>query len=81
MHGTIGNVLWFIFAGLWIALGHIGSAVALGLTIIGIPFAWQHIKMAELALFPRGKTVVLCEIAAEARRRWAEQQFEKARNI
>ncbi|MBQ4615242.1 MAG: YccF domain-containing protein [Mailhella sp.] len=75
--GTIGNVIWFVFAGLWIALGHIGTAVAQALTIIGIPFAWQNIKMAELALFPIGKTVVPCEIAAEARRRWAAQQYDR----
>ena len=78
--GTIGNVLWFIFAGLWIALGHIGTAVAQALTIIGIPFAWQHIKMAELAIFPIGKTIVPCEMAAEARRRWAADEFERVRN-
>ena len=78
--GVIGNVIWFIFAGLWIALGHIGTAVAQALTIVGIPFAWQHIKMAELALFPIGKTVVPCEMAAEARRRRAAEEFEKVRN-
>lgn len=78
--GTIGNVVWFIFAGLWIALGHIGTAVAQALTIIGIPFAWQHIKMAELAIFPIGKTIVPCEIAAEARRRWAADEFERVRD-
>ena len=78
--GVIGNVIWFILAGLWIALGHIGTAVAQALTIIGIPFAWQHVKMAELALFPIGKTVVPCEMAAEARRRHAAEAFERARN-
>lgn len=75
--GMIGNVLWFLFAGLWIALGHIATAAALALTIIGIPFAWQHVKLAELALFPIGKTVVPCEVAAEARRRRAREQQEK----
>ncbi len=77
--GMIGNVLWFLFAGLWIALGHIATAAALALTIIGIPFAWQHVKLAELALFPIGKTVVPCEVAAEARRRRAREQQEKMR--
>ena len=52
----------------------------LALTIVGIPFAWQHIKLAELALFPIGKTVVPCELAAEARRRRAAEQFERKRN-
>lgn len=52
------NVLWFIFAGWWLALHHLVLAVALGVTIIGIPFAWQHVKLAGLALTPVGKGVV-----------------------
>ena len=55
--GTIGNVIWFIFAGLWIALGHIGTAVAQALTIIGIPFGIQAFKFARLSLLPFGKVV------------------------
>jgi uncharacterized membrane protein YccF (DUF307 family) len=70
--GAVGNVIWFLFAGLWIALGHIATAIAQTLTIIGIPFAWQHIKLAELALFPIGKTVVPCEVAAKAYQRHGE---------
>ncbi len=77
--GVIGNTIWFLFAGLWIALAHAATAAALALTIVGIPFAWQHIKLAELALFPIGKTVVPCELAAEARRRRAAEQFEQKR--
>lgn len=52
------NVFWFIFAGWWLALQHIVLAIALGVTIIGIPFAWQHVKLAILALMPVGKDVV-----------------------
>lgn len=77
--GVIGNVIWFLLAGVWIALSHVAAAAALAVTIIGIPFAWQHIKLAELALFPIGKTVVPCELAAEARRRRAAEQFEQIR--
>jgi uncharacterized membrane protein YccF (DUF307 family) len=51
------NVLWFIFAGWWLALHHLVLAVALAVTIIGIPFAWQHVKLAMLSLTPVGKTV------------------------
>ena len=76
MPGIIGNAIWFLLAGFWIALAHVGTAAALALTIIGIPFAWQHIKLASLALFPIGKTIVPCEIAAEARRRRAFRHFE-----
>lgn len=54
----IGNVIWFVFAGLWIALAHIGTAIALAVTIIGIPLAWANLKMIPLALFPLGKEIV-----------------------
>ncbi|WP_260260736.1 YccF domain-containing protein [Vibrio intestinalis] len=65
--GVIGNVVWFIFAGLWLAIGHILSAVACFVTIIGIPFALQHLKLAVISLAPIGKTVVSKEEAAAAR--------------
>jgi uncharacterized membrane protein YccF (DUF307 family) len=57
--GTLMNVLWFLVAGLWIFLTHVGLALALAVTIIGIPFALQHIKLAVLALFPFGRRVVV----------------------
>jgi len=55
--GTLLNILWFVVAGWWIALGHLVIAVAQGITIIGIPFAIQHVKLAGLALSPVGKTI------------------------
>ncbi|HVK72123.1 MAG TPA: YccF domain-containing protein [Kofleriaceae bacterium] len=67
--GLIGNVIWFLVAGIWLAIGHVGSAVANAVTIIGIPFAIQHLKLAACALAPVGKTVVTYEVAAAARRR------------
>ena len=65
--GTIGNVIWFIFAGVWLALGHVACAIANFVTIIGIPFGIPHLKLAGIALAPIGKTVVTKEIAAAAR--------------
>lgn len=56
--GTIGNILWFIFAGIWLAIGHIATALACFVTIFGIPFGIQHLKLALLTLAPVGKTVV-----------------------
>lgn len=56
--GFIGNVIWFIFAGVWLAIGHIGSALACFITIIGIPFGIQHLKLAVISLAPIGKTIV-----------------------
>ena len=52
------NILWLIFAGWWLALHHIVLAIPLAISIIGIPFAWQHVKLAVLALTPVGKMVV-----------------------
>ena len=65
--GTLGNVIWFIFAGVWLALGHVACAIANFVTIIGIPFGIQHLKLAGIALAPIGKTVVTKEVAAAAR--------------
>jgi uncharacterized membrane protein YccF (DUF307 family) len=55
--GLAMNVLWFLVAGLWIGLSHLTLAVASAVTIIGIPFAVQHLKLAMLALAPFGKRV------------------------
>ncbi|MDB5467211.1 MAG: hypothetical protein JWQ46_1973 [Phenylobacterium sp.] len=52
------NILWFLLAGWWLALHHLVLAAALAVTIIGIPFAWQHVKLAILSLTPVGKAVV-----------------------
>ncbi len=52
------NILWFILAGWWLALAHIAIAIPQAISIIGIPFAWQHVKLAILSLTPVGKTVV-----------------------
>lgn len=56
--GVIGNILWFVFAGWWLALAHIVFAVGWAVTVIGIPFAWAHLKLAGLALWPIGKMIV-----------------------
>jgi uncharacterized membrane protein YccF (DUF307 family) len=56
--GLLGNVLWFVLAGWWLAIGHLASALACFITIIGIPFGIQHIKLALIALAPVGMTVV-----------------------
>jgi uncharacterized membrane protein YccF (DUF307 family) len=70
--GLAGNIVWFVLAGIWLAIGHIMSAVACFLSIIGIPFGIQHLKLAEIALAPIGKTVVSKEVAAAMRKSNAE---------
>jgi uncharacterized membrane protein YccF (DUF307 family) len=61
--GLIGNIVWVVLAGWWLALGHLITAVGLAITIIGIPFAWAHLKLAGLSLWPVGKDVVSAEDA------------------
>lgn len=58
LFGTLGNVVWFVVAGIWLAIGHLASALTCFVTIVGIPFGWQHLKLAGLAVAPIGKTVV-----------------------
>jgi uncharacterized membrane protein YccF (DUF307 family) len=56
--GLIGNLIWLLLAGWWLALAHIVTAAVLAVTIIGIPFAWAHVKLAGIALWPIGKVIV-----------------------
>ena len=59
--GILGNIIWLLLAGWWLALGHLITAVALAITIIGLPFAWAHLKLAGIALWPIGKMIVPIE--------------------
>jgi uncharacterized membrane protein YccF (DUF307 family) len=77
--GLIGNIVWFVLAGWILALVHIAAAIASALTIIGIPFAFAHLKLAGIALFPIGQTVVAKEVAQEARRRDAMARVDRMR--
>jgi uncharacterized membrane protein YccF (DUF307 family) len=52
-------VLWILVAGIWIFLSHIALAISLAVTIIGIPFAFQHLKFSLVALAPFGQRVVV----------------------
>ncbi|MCA0899140.1 YccF domain-containing protein [Microbulbifer agarilyticus] len=65
--GLIGNIIWFVFCGLWLAIGHLFSALVCFITIIGIPFGLQHLKLAGIAIAPIGKTIVSKEVAWAAR--------------
>ncbi len=56
--GFLGNLIWLVLAGWGLALGHLVTAILLAVTIIGIPFAWAHLKLAGLALWPIGKMIV-----------------------
>ena len=55
---TVGNVIWFVFAGWWLALEHLITAAVLAVTIIGIPFAIANVKLVVAALAPFGREIV-----------------------
>jgi uncharacterized membrane protein YccF (DUF307 family) len=53
-----GNVVWLIFAGIWLALGHIVSGILLCITVIGIPLGVANFKMVPISLTPLGREIV-----------------------
>lgn len=55
---TVMNILWLLIGGIWIALSHLAFGILFAITIIGIPFASQHFKLAGLALTPFGRRIV-----------------------
>jgi uncharacterized membrane protein YccF (DUF307 family) len=55
---TLGNIVWFVLAGWWLAIIHLVLALALAITIIGLPFSWAHLKLASASLAPVGKEIV-----------------------
>jgi uncharacterized membrane protein YccF (DUF307 family) len=65
--GVVGNVIWFLLCGWWLALLHLAFALLLAVTIIGLPGAYQHVKLAGISLFPIGKAVVDLETARHLR--------------
>ncbi len=78
--GLVGNIVWFVLAGVWLAIGHVLSAAACFITIIGIPFGIQHLKLAGIALAPIGKTVVDKELAAAVRGENAQAELSRHRD-
>ncbi|MFA7431514.1 MAG: YccF domain-containing protein, partial [Rhodospirillaceae bacterium] len=77
--GTIGNIIWFLLAGIWLAIGHVLAAIATAITIIGLPLAWAHLKLAGVSLFPIGKAIVDTDVADELRRRQAAAAVDRLR--
>lgn len=55
---AVGNLVWLIFAGIWLALGHILTGLLLCLTIIGIPLGVANFKMVPISLTPLGRQIV-----------------------
>jgi uncharacterized membrane protein YccF (DUF307 family) len=63
--GLLANVIWFLVAGLWLMIAHVAAACICAITIIGIPFAWAHLKLAAAAIAPVGKVVVPADVAVQ----------------
>jgi uncharacterized membrane protein YccF (DUF307 family) len=63
---VIGNVLWLVLAGWWLALSHVVTALALAITIIGIPLAIANVKLVPIALWPFGREIVPADEVSDA---------------
>jgi uncharacterized membrane protein YccF (DUF307 family) len=61
----IGNVIWLILAGWWLALGHLVTGILLAITIIGIPLALANFKLIPISLWPFGREIVPTEVAEQ----------------
>lgn len=77
--GFLGNVIWFLLAGIWLAIGHVVLGLGLCVTVIGIPFGLQHFKLAGASLAPIGKAIVPNAVAAEIARRRAAEVLDERR--
>ncbi|MCF8587233.1 YccF domain-containing protein [Gordonia sp. HY285] len=62
----IGNIIWIIFAGLWLAIGHITTGIAMCITIIGIPLGIASFKMVPISLMPLGVDIVPVDAVRQA---------------
>jgi uncharacterized membrane protein YccF (DUF307 family) len=63
----IGNIIWLLLCGVWLAIGHLVSAVAMALTIVGIPLALANLKLIPVSLVPLGKEIVPVDQPHQAR--------------
>jgi len=63
---TVGNVVWILLCGIWLAIGHVITAVAMAVTIIGIPLALANLKLIPVSLMPLGKEIVGVDDARES---------------
>ena len=60
---VLGNLLWIVLCGWWLALAHVFTALLLAITIIGLPLAVANLKLARVALWPFGREIVPVEVA------------------
>lgn len=55
---AMANIVWFLVAGVWLAVGHVATALAQAVTIVGIPVALANLKLIPVTCFPFGKEIV-----------------------
>jgi len=55
---VVGNVLWLLLAGWWLAISHLIAALLLAITVIGIPLAYANVKLVPVALWPFGREII-----------------------
>lgn len=55
---AIGNIIWLVVAGIWLAIGHVVTSIPLFVSIIGIPLGWANLKLIPVSLMPLGKEIV-----------------------
>ena len=77
--GTLANIIWFIFAGLWLLIIHVSAAAVTAISIIGLPFAWAHLKLAGAAIAPVGKIVVSKSVATQIEQERAADRLARMR--
>lgn len=73
---VVGNVIWLLFAGWWLALLHLASALLLAITIIGLPLAVANVKLVPAALWPFGREIVRSADVSAALAAYRAQQAE-----
>ena len=74
----VGNVIWLVLCGWWLVLGHIATAIAQALTIVGIPLALANLKLIPVSLLPLGKQIVPVD-QAQAEPAWPASSRRFAR--
>jgi hypothetical protein len=78
---VVGNVIWLLFAGWWLALLHLASALLLAITIIGLPLAVANVKLVPAALWPFGREVVRsADVSGALAAYWAQHAEARAQH-
>jgi uncharacterized membrane protein YccF (DUF307 family) len=75
---VVGNLIWLLFAGWWLALAHLATALLLAVTVVGIPLAIANVKLVPVALWPFGREIVKSADVTAALAAYRAQQAHAA---